>query len=254
MFNQPDPVRPAVVGCLFTVGLSLLAGCTPNVKDMRAEGIEQFRCKQNIESMATFRHILELSPNDAQSNYYMGLNYRSSAERKFREGDVTAARRELDTSIIYFTQAIKSWPNYMAAVSAKDDALKARGKYDEALTVAERVADNNRGEAEHFVYLGNEYRDRADYDNALRAYKLALSTDPNCSQAYAVQPAHYPADARKSLQISLEVVCAGVDRVIFGQSVGVTVLAQHIACRDLAHRRRAIHRPVPPPGRRQPAV
>jgi tetratricopeptide (TPR) repeat protein len=160
-------------------------GCTADVKDIRAEGIEQFRSRQYVESMATLRHGLDLNPNDAQSNYYMGLNYQANAARKFRDGDVAAARRELDTAIVYFTQAVKSWPNYMAAVSAKVEALELRGKYDEALAVAERVADNNRGAAAHFIYLGNEYRDRADYDNALRAYKIALSTDPNSSKAYA---------------------------------------------------------------------
>ncbi len=180
------PHRFAIGTFLCSIGCGLLAGgCTPDVKDIRIAGIEQYRNHQYVESMATMRHALDLSPNDAQSNYYMGLNYRASAERKFRQGDVTAARRELDTAIVYFTQAVKSWPNYMAAVSSKNEALESRGKYDEALSVAENVASNNRGEAEHFVYLGNEYRDRGDYDNALRAYKLALSTDPKSSKAYA---------------------------------------------------------------------
>ncbi len=165
--------------------LAFAAGCTPDVSDVRREGVEQFRNNQYVESMATMRHVLELSPNDAQANYYMGLNYRASAARKFRDGDVAAARRELDTALVYFTQAIKSWPNYMVAVASKNEALELRGKYDEAIAVAERVASNNRGQAEHFVFLGNEYRERGDYDNALRAYKLALSTDPTSSKAYA---------------------------------------------------------------------
>jgi tetratricopeptide (TPR) repeat protein len=160
-------------------------GCTPDVKEIRAEGIEQFRGKQYIESMATMRHVLSLSPNDAQANYYMGLNYRAMAARKFRDGDVTAARRELDTAIIYFTQAVKSWPNYMAAVASENEALEARGKYDQALGVAERVASNNRGIAEHYVYLADEYRIHGDYDSALKAYKTALASDPNNSKAYA---------------------------------------------------------------------
>lgn len=185
MLRNQLSVHSIALAVLSAGGVLALVGCTPDVKDMRAEGIDQYRCKQHVESMATFRHVLELSPNDAQSNYYMGLNYRASAERKYRDGDVTAARRELDTAIIYFTQAVKSWPNYMAAVTAKTEALELRGKYDEALNVAEYVASNNRGAADHYVYLGNEYRDRGDFDNALRAYKLALSTNPNCSKAYA---------------------------------------------------------------------
>src|SRR5438045_1870485 len=102
----------ALVGCAFATG------CTPSVKEIRAEGIRQFRGQQYVESMSTFRYALNQSPNDATCNYYMGLNYRAMAARKFRDNDLTAARRELDTAIIYFTQAIKSWPNYMAAVEA----------------------------------------------------------------------------------------------------------------------------------------
>lgn len=177
--------RSLVVCALLAVSVALLAGCAPSTKEMRATGIEQYRDRQYVESMATFRHLLEISPSDAQANYYMGLNYRENAARKFAGGDVTAARRELDTGIVYFTQAIKSWPNYMAAVSAKTEALETRGKYEEALNVAERVADNNRGVAEHFAFLGDEYRDHGDYDNALRAYNTALASDSNCAKAHA---------------------------------------------------------------------
>src|SRR5436853_2067507 len=115
-------------------------GCTPDVSDMRYEGVSQYRSRQYTESMATMREVLERAPNDAQANYYMGLNYRTVAARKFSEGDPVAARRELDTSVVYFTQAIKTWPNYMAAVSAKTEALELRGKFDEAVATAGTVA------------------------------------------------------------------------------------------------------------------
>ncbi len=169
---------------VFVSVLILSTACTPDVTDIREQGVAQFRARQYLESTATLRHVLELAPNDAQANYYMALNYRANADQKFKQGDVVAARRELDTAIVYFSQAIKTWPNYMAAVAAKNEAFELRGKYDEAIATAQRVADNNRGIAEHYVFLGNEYRDRGDYDNALRAYKLALSTDPNSAQAY----------------------------------------------------------------------
>ncbi|MBI4580152.1 MAG: tetratricopeptide repeat protein [Planctomycetes bacterium] len=170
-----------VLACMVTV----VAGCAEDVKDIRTEGIHQFRNHQHIESMATLRYALRKEPNDAECNYYMGLNYRALAERRFQEGDLPAAKRTLDVALFYFTQAVKSWPNYMAAVQAKTEALASRGKYDSALSVAETVADNNRGVADHFVFLGDEYRARADYDNALRAYKTALASDPQNARAYA---------------------------------------------------------------------
>jgi tetratricopeptide (TPR) repeat protein len=162
----------------------VLAGCTPDVSEIREVGIEQYRNHQYYESMATMRHTLDLSPSDAQANYYMGLNYRVMAERRFLEGDAIGARKRADRAIYYFTQAIESWPNYMAAVSAKNEALEARGKYDKALDVAATVAENNRGIAEHYVYLADEYRQRGDYDNALRNYRVAASIDPELASAY----------------------------------------------------------------------
>lgn len=178
--------RLATLVCLLTgAAIVLLAGCTPDVSEIREVGIEQYRNKQYYESMATMRHTLDLSPSDPQANYYMGLNYRVMAERRFLEGDAIGARKRADRSIYYFTQAIESWPNYMAAVAAKNEALEARGKFDKALDVAATVAENNRGIADHYVYLADEYRQRGDYDNALRNYRVAISINPEMFRAYA---------------------------------------------------------------------
>lgn len=174
---------------ILTLGVAwagLTVGCTPDTSELRQQGMREFRNRQYIESRATLSHVLELTADDAQANYYMGLNYRALAARKFRKNQVAAAYRALDTAIIYFTQAVKSWPNYMEAVASKNEALETRGKYAQALALAEYVADNNRGDAaDHFVYLGDEYRQRGDYDAALRAYKTALASAPDSSRAYA---------------------------------------------------------------------
>lgn len=177
----------------------ILCGCAPSVQELREQAIDQYRNRQHIESMATLREILEIRREDPQANYYMGLNYRMIAARKFRDGDIPSARRELDTSILYFTDALKSWPNYMAAADAKNEAFEARGKYDEALAVSQRVAYNNRGVADHFLVLGNEYRERGDYDNALRYYKIALSTAPDMDQTYAAMGQLYLRTGNRAL-------------------------------------------------------
>lgn len=182
---QTQAVSAAVMLLALTFTGVGMIGCAPDADELRVQAIDQFRGRQYIESMATLREVLELDRSDAQANYYMGLNYRAMAARKFRDDDIPAARRELDTATLYFTQAVKSWPNYMAAVDAQNEALEARGKYDAALAVTARVADNNRGISEHFVVLGNEYRERGDLDNALRCYKLALSTSPDSARAYS---------------------------------------------------------------------
>ncbi len=186
--------RPAGGICLavlFAFG-GLLTGCTPDVKDIRTTGIELYRNRQYIESMATLRHAIELSRSEPVCNYYMGLNYRAMAERKFDDGDVAAAKRELDVANLYFTQAIKSAPNYLAAIDAQNETLELRGKYDLALAKAEHSSYINRGAAVDLnIFAGNEYRERGDFDNALRKYKLALAADPNSAQAYAAMGKMY---------------------------------------------------------------
>jgi tetratricopeptide (TPR) repeat protein len=165
---------------------AFVLGCAPNVKELRELGIQRYREKQNIQSMAYLREVLEWRPNDAKSNYYMGLNYRQIAERQFQRGNPPAAAKACDTAIYYYSQAVRSWPNFMEAVSAKNEALEARGRYEKALETASYVARNNRGtSALHFVYLADEYRDRGDYDNAAKNYKIALAHDPNCAKAFA---------------------------------------------------------------------
>ncbi len=180
--------------------VAFIAGCGPSTKDLRQMGIRQYRDRQHIESMALLRQVLEEDPDDAQANYYMGLNYRRWAERQLREGDTTGAIEELDTAIMYFTQAIKSWPNYMAAISAKNETLETRGKYEEAIHVSKRATKVNRGEYEHFVVLGNEYRERGDYDNALRCYKTSLAIQEN-AEAYAALGKLYTQVGNRDLAI-----------------------------------------------------
>ncbi|UCD29229.1 MAG: tetratricopeptide repeat protein [Planctomycetota bacterium] len=183
--DRPHFRLPIVLSLISAVLAFVAAGCTQNIDDLRTQGIGEFRNHQYIQSMATLRRALELKPHDAQANYYMGLNYRVIAAEKFREDNIAAACRELDTAIIYFTNTIKTWPNYMEAVASKNEALEARGKYDAALKLAQRVAQNNRGVSDHYIYLGNEYRERGDYDNALRSYKTALAINPESAKAYA---------------------------------------------------------------------
>jgi len=187
MFNAVHTWNRSVIFAVLVMALagSALVGCGPDKKELRAQAIDQYRGQQYIESMATLRQVLEMDRADAEANYYMGLNYQTMAARKFRDGDVTAACRELDTSVLYFKDAIKSWPNYMAAINAENEALEARGRYEQALAVAKTATEVNRGISEHFIVLGNEYRDRGDYDNAVRSYKTALSIDPNSAVAYA---------------------------------------------------------------------
>jgi len=177
--------------CCTTIAALILAstiilttGCAQDINQLRTQGIDQFRDRQYVQSMASLRHVLELYSNDARANHYMGLNYRAMAVQKFRQDNLPAACRELDTAIIYFTRAIKTWPNYMEAVACKNEALEARGKYQAALELAEKVAQSNRGISEHYVYLGNEYRERGDYDNAIKSYKIALASNPNSANAY----------------------------------------------------------------------
>lgn len=162
-----------------------LTGCTPDVRKEREYGVELYRAQRHVEAMATFRHCLLQHPNDAESNYYMGLCYRSIAEAKFREDDIAGANRELDMALIYFGQAIREWPNYAAAIQAQNEALERRGKAEEALAKAKDIARKNRPDAQAQVFLGKQYAKRGDFDQALLAFKTAVRLDPESAAAYA---------------------------------------------------------------------
>jgi Flp pilus assembly protein TadD len=179
-----------VANRLWTVSVAIVlacivVGCTPNVTKEREYGVSLYESQRHIEAMATFRHCLLQRPNDAQSNYYMGLCYRSIAEKKLREDDLAAAKRELDNALVFYGQAIREWPNYNAAIKAQNEALETRGKYGEALARAEEIARQNRPDPAANVFLGKQYAERGDFDAAARAYKVALEVDPDNSTAYA---------------------------------------------------------------------
>ncbi len=168
-----------------TVLAAILVGCTADVSKERMYGISLYESQRHVEAMATFRHCLLQHPNDAESNYYMGLCYRSIAEKKRREGDFAGANRELDTALIYFGQAIREWPNYTAAIKAQNEALETRGKPDEALARAQQISKTNRPDPNAQVFLGKQYAKRGDFDNAARAYHVAIKVDPENALAYA---------------------------------------------------------------------
>lgn len=161
-----------------------MPGCTPDVTEIRDAGIKQYQAGQRIQSMATFRTALNLAPNDAVSNYYMGLHYRDRAGEQFKQGDLIAAYKQLDTSVYYFNQATTSIPNFIEAIREKKDALARRGRYATAVAMAERVAQRMPGDkVTQYVILGNLYRDAGDADNAMRAYQQALAMDPSSTEA-----------------------------------------------------------------------
>ncbi len=176
--------RMGCFACLAAV-CCLAAGCTPNVTKEREYGIRLYQEQRHIEAMAAFRDCLEKRPNDAESNYYMGLCYRSIAERKLRENDIAGANRQLDWALIYLGQAIREWPNYAAAIQAQNEALETRGKAEAALAKAEQIARQNRPDPRAHIFLGKQYAKRGDFDSAARAYRVAIQVDPENAAAYA---------------------------------------------------------------------
>ena len=186
MIRRATLAKSSLIGALAVLLLTAANGCTPDVTEIRNVGIKQYQAGMRIESMATFRRALELAPSDAVSNYYMGLHYKERADGKFQQGDLTAAYKQLDTAVMHFNRATTSVPNFIEAIKEKKDSLAQRGKYEQAVNMAERVAQRIPGDkVTQYLILGNLYRDAGDADNALRAYKQALDMDPTSNQARA---------------------------------------------------------------------
>ena len=56
--------------------LAVTTGCTPDVTEIRNVGIKQYQAGRQYRIDGHLPAGPELAPNDAVSNYYMGLHYK----------------------------------------------------------------------------------------------------------------------------------------------------------------------------------
>ncbi len=131
-----------------------------------------------------FREADKAKPGEAGNLHDMGACCVMLAGRNFERGNRTAAIRDLDSAVYYYSRAIEVNPGYQDAIVGKNTALEQKGEYDKALQHAEWAAKVVGPAARQYMFLASELEERGDIDGALLRYKQAVAMEPENFQAH----------------------------------------------------------------------
>lgn len=168
-------------------GLVALAtgGCEPSAKELHEAAVREYQTGRTVAAKGLFEEALAKKPEQYESAFHLGMCHKAVARAKFRDDDYAAAMRELDQAAFYFGQAIESYPGYVAAIKQKAEVLKLKGRYAEALRLAEWAKENTGTQQGQLVMLANELADAGDFDGALVRLRQAVALDPADSAVHA---------------------------------------------------------------------
>jgi len=131
-----------------------------------------------------FLQAEEMRPRRADNLHDLGACSVVLARERFQEGNRSAAMRELDEAISYYTQAIDAHPGHLAAIEGKHVALKLKEHFDEALQVAEWAAEFVGPSARQYLFLAENLEERGDIDDAFLRYRQAVAVEPRNFEAH----------------------------------------------------------------------
>jgi len=161
------------------LGAFILPGCGPSFHELRVEGYrEMFQ-----GDWGTAQYLLEQArrkqPAHAENLHDLGVCSTVLAKRQIEQRNAPAAERELDRAVDYYSRAISVKPSYQPAIIGKNRALELKGQFEEALRTAHWAARFVGPSADQFIFLGAEYQERGDYDQAYLRYRQAVMMEPS---------------------------------------------------------------------------
>jgi len=106
------------------------------------------------------------------------------AKERFEQMNETAALRELDRAIAYYTRATDAHPGHQAAIVGKNAALELKGKPELALQEAEWAARVVGPAARQHLFLAAELEERGHIEEALLRYRQAVRIEPKNARAH----------------------------------------------------------------------
>ncbi len=163
-------------------------------------------------SAATWRKVLELSPDDELAHRNLGtvllmtgrreesaVYLRKASEIRLRaalEADPASARAfndlgvllvqtgRMEEAVAQFEKAAGLKPDYAAARANLGGALEKEGKLDEALVQLRKALKSDAGYAPAHYNLGLVLSQRGDANGAIREWRTALDLDPKYAEAH----------------------------------------------------------------------
>ncbi|KAA5534910.1 tetratricopeptide repeat protein [Taibaiella lutea] len=153
--------------------------------------MEDINTMNRINLDASEVNNIMLHPHDAIT---ATMNYDiSNAESLNAEGENAYHRKDYQTAISYYNQAIQEDPNYGQAYGNLGLAYKKAGKNAEAIWANRKAITLARGSnanvvrAGSYYNIGRIYEDKSQFANALRMYQLAKINNANVVYDKAIQ-------------------------------------------------------------------
>ncbi len=133
---------------------------------------------------ALFWRAHELVPEDPPNLHDLGDCCMYFAREQFAQRNPSAALRELDQAIAYYQRAVDAAPGFQAALLGKNNALELKGRYEEAVRLAEWAVEFVGPSARQQMFLAEEMEERGDQDAALLRLRQAVAMEPNNPAAH----------------------------------------------------------------------
>ena len=143
-------------------------GSQPESKDAatdHAAGIRQYKLGRYREALDTFKQVVRLTPNHAESYYYLGMTYG-------RLGQYIEAVKA-------FKSVINLNPKDPAAHANLGALLAYFGQYREAVETLQQAIRLQPDDADAHNNLGIAYGELGRYKQAVEAFKIAIRFEPN---------------------------------------------------------------------------
>ena len=175
---------PIVSGLL--LGLVVLSsGCaSARYRELRRGGQDMMRAGRYGEARRMFEKAETYKPRRLENLQDLGASSIMVARQKFEEMNHAAAMRELDKAVAYYSRAIAVHPGHQPAIEGKNEALKLKGQFEDALRHAEWAAEFVGPSARQYLFLARELEARGDMDGALVRYRQAVAVEPRNPAAH----------------------------------------------------------------------
>ena len=182
--NDTRTTYRLALSAICALSVAMFAGCGPTYRDLRLAGLRQLAQRDWGTARSLFNDAMAKTPEDAENLHDLGVCSMMLARKQFELQNHPAAMREADRAIEYFSRSTKAFPGYQPAIIGKNRAQELKGQFEEALRTAHWAARYIGPSAKQFMFLGNEYEERGDFDTALLRYRQAAAMDPQSAAAY----------------------------------------------------------------------